>query len=234
MAYLKWGNSPWFAYARADGGEEDDDVLVAWHERGACASVAAGELLRAGCEGRPGRLRDFMAGRFGADESTMTAAMDDIDALAPAVDQFLFEIFNAGKIPMPPDVANRYRELAGLIKTAVKQPRQAQAVDSRGFPMWFAWCAELDEINRRHPPPRLPRDIRSLMHARALRMLQGEDVSAAQDEFERARIAAAVEWPPLVSGPYAETRRDPCDEPVTSKPLTSTRSSAIAVACAHD
>ena len=196
MAYLRWSWSPWYAFSHADGGDGDDALLVAWHERGAGATVAVGELLRGGCKGDPERLRDFMEGRFRAEAAGKAAAMQDIDALAPAVDQFLFEVCNAGKIAMPPEVASRYRELARLIKQAVNQPRRAQAVDSRGFPMWFAWCAEIDEINRKHPPPRLSREIRDLMQARALRALLGPAVSPAQDSFELAQIAAASEWPP--------------------------------------
>ena len=197
MAYLRWSWSPWYAFSHADGGEGDDAVLVAWHECGAAASVTAGELVQAGCEGNLERLRDFIADRLTDDEGKTTAAMKDIDALAPAVDQFLFEICNAGKIPMSAEVASRYRELKRWIEKSVNQPRQEQAVDSRGFPMWFAWCAEIDEINRRHPPPRLSREIRDLMQARALRALLGPAVSPAQDAFERAQIAAATQWPPL-------------------------------------
>lgn len=196
MAYLRWSWSPWYAFSHADGGDGDDALLVAWHERGAGATVAVGELLRGGCEGDPERLRDFMEGGFRAEAAGKAAAMQDIDALAPAVDQFLFEVCNAGKIAMPPEVASRYRELARLIKQAVNQPLRAQAVDGRGFPMWFAWCAEIDEINRNHPPPRLSRETRDLMQARALRALLGSAVSTAQDAFELAQIAAASEWPP--------------------------------------
>ena len=64
MAYLRWSWSPWYAFSHADGGEGDDAVLVAWHERGAGASVTAGELFQAGCEVQPDRLRDFLADRF--------------------------------------------------------------------------------------------------------------------------------------------------------------------------
>ena len=197
MAYLRWSGSPWYAFSHVDGGDGDDALLVAWHERGAGATVAAGELLRAGCEGRPQRLRDFMEARFRAEATGKPAAMKDIDVLAPAVDQFLFEVCNAGKIAMPPDVASRYRELAEGVRGALAQPSEVQALDSHGSPRWFAWCAELDEINRHFPPPRLPREIRDLMHTRALRMLQGEGVPPAQDARERERIAAACEWPRL-------------------------------------
>ena len=126
MAYLRWGDSPWFAYTRAACIGEDDGILVAWHERGACTSVRASELFRAGCEGQLPQLRNFMASRFGADETMTKLAMNDIDTLAPAVDQFLFEITNAGKIPMPSAVAKRYRELAEWIRAAVAQPCQAR------------------------------------------------------------------------------------------------------------
>ena len=128
MAYLRWGDSPWFAYTRAACIGEDDGILVAWHERGACTSVRASELFRAGCEGQLPQLRNFMASRFGADETMTKLAMNDIDTLAPAVDQFLFEITNAGKIPMPSAVAKRYRELAEWIRAAVAQPFQARVM----------------------------------------------------------------------------------------------------------
>jgi len=196
MAYLRWSGSPWYAYASADGGDRDEEVLIAWHGQGARVAVTAGELLRAGCEGQPERLRAFMERRVGNQEPAQAAAMKDVDALAPAVDQFLFEICNAGKIPMPPEVANRYRELTRLIDEAVSRPSLEQAADSRGLPMWFAWSAEVAEIKRRHPPPRLSREIRDLMQRRALRALGGQSVSPGQDALERARIAAACEWPP--------------------------------------
>ena len=75
MAYLRWSGSPWYAFSHVDGGDGDAALLVAWHERGAGATVAAGELLRAGCEGRPERLRDFMAGRFSDEAVGKAAAM---------------------------------------------------------------------------------------------------------------------------------------------------------------
>ena len=195
MAYLRWSWSPWYAYSHADGGDGDDAVLIAWHERGAGVSVTAGELVQAGCEGHPQRLHDFMAGRFRADDDKTTAALKDVGALGPAVDQFLFEIVNAGKIAMPDDVANRYRDLKRWIKEAINVPRRDQAQDSRGFPLWFGWWTEMDEIVRCYPPPRLSREIRDLLQVRALRVLRGEDVSPEQDALERATIAAACEWP---------------------------------------
>ena len=152
MAYLLWTGSPWYAYAHDDGGEADDAVLIAWHASGARAAVTAAELLRAGCEKQPERLRSFMERRM----SYEPAAMKDVAALAPAVDRFVVDICNAGRIPMPPEVANRYRELTRLVYEAVNQPPREQAVDSRDLPTWFAWSAELDEMRNRHLLPPLP------------------------------------------------------------------------------
>ena len=197
MAYLRWSGSPWYAFSHMDGGDGDDALLAAWHERGAGATVAAGELLRAGCEGQPERLRNFMKGQFCGEAAGKAAAMKDIDALAPAVDQFLFEVCNAGKVAMPHEVAKRYGELKRRIDESLADPHSKYPVDSRGVSMLFTWSVELEEIRRRYPPPRVSREIRDLIQARALRALAGQSVSAAQDAFERARIAAASEWPRL-------------------------------------
>ena len=191
MAYLKWSWSPWWAFSHIDGGDSEDAVLAAWHERGARVAISASDLIRAGCGGQPERLRELMARHPGID----AAALKDVGALGPAVDQFLFEIGNAGKIAMPDEVANRYRHLKRWINEAVNVPRRDQAQDSRGFPLWFGWWTEMDEIVRCYPPPRLSREIRDLMQVRALRALRGEDVSPEQDALERATIAAACEWP---------------------------------------
>ena len=197
MVYLRWSGSPWYAFSHLDGGDGDDALLVAWHERGAGATVAAGELLGAGCEGRPERLRDFMEARFRAEAAGKPAAMKNIDVLAPAVDQFLFEVYNAGKIAMPPEVAHRYRELKRWIDEALADPHGKYPVDGRGVSMLFTWSVELEEIRRRYPSPRVSRKIRDLIQARALRALAGQSVSAAQDALERAQIAAASQWPLL-------------------------------------
>jgi hypothetical protein len=61
----------------------------------------------------------------------------------------------------------------------------------------FTWSVELDGIGRRYPPPRVSREIRELVQARALRVLRGEEVCPQQDASERERIAAACEWPAL-------------------------------------
>lgn len=197
MAYLRWSGSPWYAFSHIDGGDGDDAVLVAWHTRGAGATVTAGELLRAGCKGEHERLRVFMEHRIRAEEPGKTAAMQDVEVLAPAVDQFLFDVYNAGRIAMPPEVANRYRELKRWIDESLADPCSKYPVDSRGVSMLFTWSVELAEIRRRYPPPRVPRDIRDLMQARALRMLRGEHIPPEQDALERARIAWAYEWPRL-------------------------------------
>ena len=195
MSYLFWTSSRWYAYGHAYSGGSDEAFLIAWHAQGACAAVNAGELLRAGSEKRLEQLRALMWRQISASEPAKTAAMEDIDALAPAVDQFLLDIHNTRKIPMPRKVANRYRVLARLIYETVNgtQTHCEQAVDSRDFPTWFAWSAELDEIERLHRRPRLSRDVRDPMHPRALRMLRGEHVSLKQNRLERVRVAAASE-----------------------------------------
>jgi len=202
MAYLRWSGSPWYAYSHIDGGEGDDALLEAWHERGFRFAATAGTLDRAGCHGSPGNLRVLMAGMPGVD----AAALADVHKLGTAVDQFLFDVHNAGKIPMPPMVARRYRVLKQLLKRALRQPRQSQGEDERGFPLWFGWYAELNEINRQYPPPDIPREIRDLMQARALRALAGEVVLAEQETSERRLIAAAQDfWPPVESATGAGT-----------------------------
>lgn len=125
-------------------------------------------------------------------------ALRDAGLLAPAVDRFLFEVCNAGKIAMPPEVARRFRTLRRLVRRAMKQPGAARAVEARGLPAWFGWTAQIDAIDRQYPPPKLPQDVRDLMQARAMRALAGECVSAEQDAAERRRIAAAYDaWPPV-------------------------------------
>lgn len=197
MAYLRWSESPWYAYSHVDGGDGDDALLLGWHEAGFRFAATAGELDRAGCKGAPGKLLAFMADMPGVTD----AALAHANELAPAVDQFLFEVHNAGKIQMPPEVARRYRVLKRLLKRSVRQPRhlkrKSEAEDERGFPLWFRWYAELGEFNRHYPPPDIPQEIRDLMQARAIRALAGDDVSVEQDAAERLRIAEAYDaWPP--------------------------------------
>ena len=126
--------------------------------------------------------------------------LHDADALGPAVDEFLFEVYKAGKIPMPRDVARWFRMVRCLAKRAVNRPGRYNAVDARGFPMWFVWIREFDEINRQYPPPGLPQEIRDRMTARALRAMGvgAETMSAGQEADERRRIAQAHDaWPPV-------------------------------------
>ena len=194
MAYLRWSESPWYAYSHADGGDEDDALLVGWHEAGFRFAATAGELERAACKGEPGKLLAFMA-----DMPAVTdAAFAEADELAPAVDQFLFEVRNAGKIPMPPAVARRFRVLKRLLRRAYGQLRSSQGADERGFPLWFRWYEELSDLNRQYPPPDIPQEIRDLMQARALRALAREPFPTEQDAAERLRIAGAQDgWPPV-------------------------------------
>ena len=148
----------------------------------------------AGCEGQPARLLAWMEGLRGMNAE----ALRDAGLLAPAVDQFLFETYNAGKIPMPMEVARRFRTLTRMVTRGMKQAPSAQVVDSSGYPLWLGWNAEINAINRRYPRPRVPQEIRDLMQTRALRVLAGEYVSPEQDSAERRRIAAAHDaWPPV-------------------------------------
>lgn len=197
MAYLRWSDSTWFAFSPTDGGDGDSALLVAWHAEGADATVTARELLRAGCVGQPEQLRTFMERWIRVEEHAKRAAMKDIEVLAPAVRRFLFDVYTAGKIVMPPDVANRHCELKRRIDEALTGRCGEHPVDSRGVSMFLEWSVELEEIRLRYPPPHVPRETRELMQTRALRMQRGDEVSPEQDALERARIAAACEWPRL-------------------------------------
>ena len=196
MAYLRWSSSPWYAYSHIDGGDGDAALLLAWHERGARLAVTAGELVRAGCGPSPAPLRALLERSAGID----AAALQDVALLAPAVAQFLFEIQYAGKIAMPAEVAQRWRELRRAIEDAFARPVDAHAaaceIDSDGTPTLLRRIAEFGAINRCYPPPRPSREIRDLIQSRALRAMAGERVSPAQEAKERERIARATEWPP--------------------------------------
>ena len=172
-------------------------MLVAWHAEGADATVTARELLRAGCVGQPERLRTFMERWIRVEDPAKRAAISDIEVLAPAIRRFLFDVHTAGKIVLPPDVADRHHELRQRVNEALTQRCVEHPVDSRGVSLLLEWSVELEDIRRRYPPPHPSLEIRELMQTRALRMLRGEDVPAEQDALERARIAAAHEWPRL-------------------------------------
>lgn len=194
MAYLRWSPSPWYAYAHADGGDGDEAVLVAWHESGPGLQATAKTLRRAGCESRIDRLRNFMAGL----PELTPEALRDTNRLAPAVDQFLFETYNAGKIPMPVEVARRCRVLNRLVQRAFSRPQNAQAEDAREIPLWVRWARELKELSKQYPPPPLPQPIRDLVQARALRALAGVTVDPGKDAAELAQIESArLAWPPV-------------------------------------
>lgn len=171
MAYLRWSRSPWYAFSHVDGGDGDDAVLVAWHVRGAGVTVTAGELRPARSQGSPKRLRGLMNRTLFSKELVATdsvaAALNDVDELAPAADQFLLDVYNAGKIAMPPEVANMYRELKRWIDETMADPCAKYPVDSRVVSSLFTWSVELDEIRRRYPPPRVSREIRDLVQASA-------------------------------------------------------------------
>ena len=194
MAYLRWSSSPWHAFSHIDGGDGDEALLAAWHVAGARLELSAGELRQAGCAGSPERVRALLARAPGID----AAALADANALAPAIDQFLFEIEFAGRIPMPTEVANRRRELWGWIEAAFAKPGDADSAAARvstDTPALLQWVAEFGDINRRFPPPRPSREIRELVQLRALRAMRGEVVSPEQDARECERIAKASRWP---------------------------------------
>jgi hypothetical protein len=194
MAYLHWSGSTWFAFSHTDGADGDNALLVAWHGGGADATVTARELLRAGCVGEPEQLRTFMERRINVEEDAKRAAMKDIEVLAPAVRAFLFDVYKAGTLVMPPDAANKHRDLKRCVDEALTQRRE-HPVDNRGVSMLLKWSAELQVIRRRYPPPRPSLEIRELIHTRVLRRLRGNDVAPEQDTVERAKIAAESEWP---------------------------------------
>jgi hypothetical protein len=118
-----------------------------------------------------------MARRIRVEEHAKRAAMKDIEVLAAAVRRFLFDVYKAGKIVMPPDVANVHRELKRRVDEALTEPCGEHPVDSRGVSMLLKWSVELEEIRLRYPPPRVSREIRELMQTRAFRMQRGADVS---------------------------------------------------------
>ena len=60
---------------------------------------------------------------------------------------------------------------------AVTGDQRAAAWQSR-HPQLIAWSVEFDDIRRRYPSPRLSKEFRDLMRARALRMLRGEAVAS--------------------------------------------------------
>ena len=191
MAYLRWSRSAWYAFLSNEGGDEDDAVLVAWHETGHRLAVRAGELRRAGCVQWPERLSNYL------EPDADRAAIRDVHLLSPAVEQFLLDVYHAGKIPMPPEVAQRYRTLTAWRNAALARPFDPGAVCAPGRPLLHDWIAELEAIDCRYPPPRPSRQIRDLMDKRALRALHGETVSPKQEREERAQIEAASQWPPL-------------------------------------
>ena len=196
MAYLRWSSAPWYAYRHIDGGNGDAALFVAWHVTFTGFEVAASRLQQAGCEGQPDRLRQFMK----SFPNLNPQALGDAESLSPAVDQFLFEVFNAGRIPMPAQVASRYKRLKRLVEQEVNRPRQAGRIEvsrEQETEQLMDWMCEIHDIDRRHPPPPLPLEVRALMNARGMRALAGETVSSIQDAEERARIDASLNrWPP--------------------------------------
>lgn len=195
MADLRWSSSPWYAYRNIDGGNGDAALFVAWHASFAGFEVTASRLQQAGCEGQPDRLRQFMK----SFPNLNPQALGDAESLSPAVDQFVFEVFNAGRIPMPAQVASRYKRLKWLVEQEVNRPRPVGRSDvsrAQETGQLMDWMCELQDIDRRHPPPPLPLEVRALMNARGMRALAGETVDSIQDAEERARIVAALNaWP---------------------------------------
>jgi hypothetical protein len=195
LAYLRWSDSNWYAHSHADGGNGDDAVFKAMHGSGPTLLVTAAELRRAGVQGDPHVLQNWMASMGGFTDRVLA----DVGELSPAVDQFLFETYNAGKVMMPPELARRYRVLRRLLRRNAERGSSNRRRDAEGWPVWAAWFTELREIDEAYPPPAMSPEIKELHRVRAVRVLTGQKVSAEQDAHERKRIAdEAWAWPPYV------------------------------------
>lgn len=121
---------------------------------------------------------------------------------------FMHEVFFAWLIPMPAAVAKRYRVLRRLVRRRVSRtqpsveaapadesPGEALARLLRQNPNW-TWIAEIQQIERRFPPPPLPIEVRQLLAECARRVVRGENISDEQNERELRMIAEArTGWP---------------------------------------
>ena len=80
---------------------------------------------------------------------------------------------------------------------AVTGDQRAAAWQSR-HPQLIAWSIEFYDLWRRYPSPRLSKEVRDLMRARALRMLRGEVRRSRRegDAWQLTTIAETYKWPP--------------------------------------
>ncbi len=183
MAYLRWSYSNWYVYSHADAGDLDDAVLACLHGRHRFL-LTAGELRHQAVDPDGlvlrGLLREHMAGEDLCDP--------DWQEIHGAVQQFLKDVYLAGKLRMPEDIAERYRALRWQL--AQKGSMQLEAWD------------EIRRIDDAYPPPDLPSTVRQLKQRRALRLLTGEVVAPEQDEDELKVIHEAQRridlWPAIV------------------------------------
>jgi hypothetical protein len=130
LAYLRWSDSNWYAYTHADGGVGDDAVFKAMHGSGPTLLVTAAELRRAGVQGDPRGLQNWMASMGGLTDRVLS----DVGELSPAADQFLFEAYNAGKLMMPPELARRYRVLRRLLRRNAERGSSNHRLDAEAGP----------------------------------------------------------------------------------------------------
>lgn len=172
MAYLRWSHSNWYVYKHVDGGDLDDAVLMCMHGLHRFV-LSAGELRvqvdRSNAAGLRGLLRARMEGQELSEGDWL-----EIDE---AIRQFLKDVYLAGKLRMPSDVAERYLALRAMLSRK----------SNEGLAAW----AEICDINDAFPPPDLPSSVRQLKQQRALRLLSGEVIPPEQDADEVAAIEVA-------------------------------------------
>lgn len=112
----------------------------------------------------------------------------DWQEIQEAVQQFLKDVYLAGRLRMPDDIAERYRALR-------------LQLSQKGTMTLKAWD-EIRRIDDAYPPPDLPSAVRQLQQRRALRLLTGEVVAPEQDADELKVIHEAQRhidlWPAIV------------------------------------
>ena len=112
MAYLRWSSSNWHAYWQASTPPGDEAVLtVHGHVHFA---LRAGELVARGCWGNGASLRRWILQLFKDDERIMRTTFADWVELSRAVDDFLREVYEGGRIPVSAQVARRPVPVAPL------------------------------------------------------------------------------------------------------------------------
>lgn len=208
MAYLRWSSSNWHAYWQA-GTPPGDEAVLTVHGHVHFA-LRAGELVARGCRGNGASLRRWILQLFKDDERIMRTTFADWVELSGAVDDFLREVYEGGRIPVPAQVARRHRVLSRWLErawTRVKrrwiQDADADSIENLALQPLLAGIVsvenELAMNRRRYPGPNLPQDIVALMDLRARRMLRGEGISLEQEASERQRIELAYgpirDWP---------------------------------------